>query len=229
MTGYSGERFNAKVRGFQAWINDYITFENVEVVTGNSGVEQVNLKYVNTDLATLTGVELLADYLWTDRRTPFATLQYVRGQDQTRNGDFATFPATPLDPSERVFGRSRGFFSGVGGAASEPLPQIAPLQSRLGFRLHEASSNPWWAVEISARLVAPQYRVASSLLEQPTPGFATGDIRCVLRPSDSWIIVGGVENFTNRNYQEHLDFRPQPGVPGLALFQPGINFYVGVR
>lgn len=228
---HQGERLNAQVRGFHTWINDYITFENVGVTRGrpNNQVEQVNLKYVNTDLATLAGVEMLADYLWTDRLTPFATLQYVQGTDRTRNGDFATFPANPNAPSQRVPGRPRGFFSQVPGAATEALPQIAPLQSRLGLRVHEASSNPAWSLEIAARLVAAQDRVALSLLEQPTGSFAVGDIRAFWRATDTWTLLGGIENFTDNNYQEHLDFHTQPEALGLAVFQPGINFYLGAE
>ena len=228
---HQGERFNAQARAFQAWINDYITFENIGIVQAPpfGQVEQVNLKYVNTDLATLAGFELLADYRSTDMLTPFANLQYVRGQDQTRNGDFATFPANANTPSTRVFDQPRGFFSGVTGAKKEPLPQIIPLQSRIGIRIHAPEIDPRWAVEISARLVGPQNRVAVSLLEQPTPGFGVGDIRAYWRPTEFWTFTGGVENFTDRNYQEHLDFRPQPGGIGLPVFQPGISGYLGVQ
>jgi iron complex outermembrane recepter protein len=228
---HQGERFNFQARAFQAWINDYITFENIGIKQAPpfGQVEQVNLKYVNTDLATLAGFEALADYRWTDMLTPFANLQYVRGQDETRSGDFATFPGNSQTPSTRVFDQPRGFFSGVSGTRKEPLPQIIPLQSRMGLRIHEWGMNPRWAVEISARLVGPQNRVAASLLEQPTPGFGVGDIRAYWRPSDAWTLTGGVENFTNRNYQEHLDFRPQPNGFGLPVLQPGISGYLGVQ
>jgi len=40
------------------------------------------------------------------------------------------------------------------------------------------------------------------------------------------MLVAGVENFTNRNYREHLDFR-SPG--GQSVFQPGVNFYLGTE
>src|SRR5205823_4140897 len=149
------------------------TFENIGIKRAPpfGAVEQVNLKYVNTDLATLTGTELLGTYALTDMLTPFANLQYVRGEDQTRNGRFATQPASIGAASERFDGLPRGSFSNLGsighsiGAAKEPLPQIIPLQSRVGLRLHEASMNPRWAVEVAARLVGPQNRVAVSLLE----------------------------------------------------------------
>jgi iron complex outermembrane receptor protein len=230
---HQGERFNAQARAFQAWINDYITFENIGTVRAppNGAVEQVNLKYVNTDLATLAGTEFLANYRLTDMFTPFANLQYVVGEDQTRNGNFATRAATQNAPSVRVPNQPRGFFSksNVPATAKEPLPQIIPLQSRVGVRFHEASVNPRWTVELAARMVGPQDRVARSLLEQPTAGFAVGDIRAYWQPTDFWTILAGIENFTDRNYREHLDFRPQPGAAGLSVFQPGLNSYFGVQ
>ena len=37
-------------------------------------------------------------------------------------------------------------------------------------------------------------------------------------------VVAGVENFTDRNYGEHFDLRTQDGI---AVYQPGVNFYFG--
>jgi len=64
------------------------------------------------------------------------------------------------------------------------------------------------------------------LLESTTPGFTTWDLRGTWRPwqRKAVTVVGGVENFTNKNYREHLDFR---SLSGSAVFQPGINFYLG--
>src|SRR5262249_47657163 len=58
------ERFRGMVTAYQAWLFDYITYENMSVAVGppNGQVEQVNLKYVNTDLATLAGVEAHSEY-----------------------------------------------------------------------------------------------------------------------------------------------------------------------
>lgn len=227
------DRWRGTARAFHAWVHDYITFENIGIIRAPpfGQVEQVNLKYVNTQLATFAGAEFLGEYQLTETLTPFANLQYVRGQDQTRNGQFATRPAGSGAPSERFYGLPRGAFGGLvpPGAAQEPLPQIVPLQSRLGVRLHPAGDDLRWTIEIAARLVGPQNRVATSLLEQPTPGFGVGDIRAYWQPNETWTLLGGVENFTNRNYREHLDFRPQPNAVGLAVFQPGINFYLGVQ
>jgi len=222
------DRFRGGINGFHAWALDYITFENLSVYYGPpfGQAEQVNLKYVNTDLATFAGVELHAEYDWTDRLTPFATLQYIDGRDRTRNGYFATRPVSPGSPSQRVIGLPRGFFSGITGASNEPLPGIPPLESRVGVRLHDASPDERWAVELYARIVNDQDQVARSLLETPTPGFTTWDVRGYWQASDHLLLVAGVENFTDKNYREHFDFRAENGI---AVFQPGVNFYFGAE
>jgi len=220
------ERFRGGAKGFCGWAFDYITFENLSIFRGppRGDVVQVNLKYVNTDAAILAGAEAYAEYDLHPWWTPFATIRYVEGRDLTRNGDFATRRNTPGSPSQRVDGLPRGYFSGVAGPAVEPLPSILPLESRLGLRFHPPGENPAWAVEFVARVVDEQDRVAASLLETPTPGFTTFDLRAYWRPRPRLLVLGGVENFTNKFYREHLDFRFPDGT---GVFQPGVNFYVG--
>ncbi len=220
------DRFRGGINGFHAWINDYITFENLNVFRGPPAgqVEQVSLKYVNTELATLAGVEMFGEYDLNDWMTPFATLKYVVGRDHDRDGGFATRRASPGQPSQQVSGLPRGFFSGVSGADSEPLPSIIPLESRLGFRLHQPEPDPRWSVEFSARLAADQNRLATSLLETRTAGFCVFDLRGYWQATDRLLCVAGVENFTDLNYREHLDFRSENGI---EVFRSGINFYFG--
>ncbi|MHC4402807.1 MAG: hypothetical protein ACYTG0_24360 [Planctomycetota bacterium] len=86
-------------------------------------------------------------------------------------------PGSHPRDSERSGGGSaprlfqRGYFSGVVGGEEEPLPNVLPLESRLGVRLHQPCPVPRWSMELSARVVNDQDRVARSLLETPTPGF----------------------------------------------------------
>ncbi len=225
--GLSWEKDNwrGKVTGFHAWVNDYITFENIGAFNGPplGQVEQVSLKYVNTDLATLAGVEFYGEYELRKELTIFGNLSYVEGTDRSRNGSFATQPSSPGNPSEQVPGLPRGFFSGITGGDSEPLPSILPLQSIVGIRLNAGGELPRWGLELSARLVASQDRVAESLLESPTEGFTTWDLRAFVRKRDNLTFWLGVDNLTDRHYREHLDFRSPSGT---SLFQPGASFYV---
>jgi iron complex outermembrane receptor protein len=220
-----GEDWRGGLTAFHGWAFDYITFENMSVVTGppDGQVEQVNLKYVNTDFATLAGVEFLAECDLFDWLVPFATLKYVQGTDRTRNGSFATDQATAFTPSVQVPGLPRGDFSGVTAGDKEPLPGILPFESRLGVRLLDPVSQ-LWGLELYARVVEDQERVAASLLESATPGFTVWDARAFVRPWDNLLLATGVENFTDKNYREHLDFRSQNG---RQVLQPGVNFYFG--
>ena len=223
---WHSKRLRTGINGYCALVQDYITFENIGVVYGPpaGNAEQIQLKYVNTDLAVLAGFEFYSEYDLTDWLTPFATLRFVDGRDLTRNGKFATRPAGAGSASERVDGLPRGAFSGVAGASSEPLPGIYPLDSRLGLRLSPICVHRDWGVELSVRIVGDQNRVATSLLEQPTPGFSAWDLRTYWRPTERLLVLAGVENFTDRQYQEHLDFRSPSGI---SVYQPGINFYCG--
>lgn len=217
------EFFRGGARGFHAWVRDYITFEATRTFT-TTQLEQVSLQFVNTDLATLAGAELYAEVDLTGWLTPFATMQYVEGRDHSRNGSFATQRATGGSSSMKVLGMTRGSFTTLGGAAQEPLPGISPLESRLGFRIHEPYDNPSWMVEMAARVVDNQDRVASSLAETPTPGFTVWDIRATWQACDSLMLIGGIENFTGKNYREHLDFR---SANGIQMLQPGVSYYFG--
>jgi len=59
---YSGKNVKAGFRAFYEWGLDYITFENTNVVRGppNGDVQQVSLRYVNTDLATFVGGNVIS-------------------------------------------------------------------------------------------------------------------------------------------------------------------------
>ncbi len=230
--GVSGnwDRVRGSANVFHSWIHDYITFENMgqSIPLSAGGDVATRLKYVNTDLATLAGFNVLAEADLTDMLTGFATVSYTQGEDHTRNGSFATVPfdgSGAVQPSIREPGQPRGN-NGQVGAAEEPLPGIVPLESRIGLRWHDPQPRPDWSIELAARIVDEQNRVATSLQEKRTPGFTVWDLRGYWRPNRNWLLTTGVENFTNKNYFEHLDYRSSTG---LAVFQPGVNFYFGTE
>ena len=222
---YRIDACHAGVRGFYAQAREYVTFEALSTRPA-AAVEQINLKYVNTDQAILAGGEAYAEYDAYHWLTPFATIKYVSGRDMTRNGEFATTEGAAGSPSMQVAGLPRGFFSGISGSAEEPLPGIPPLESRIGLTIHDGSESRGWEVEISARIVDAQTRVATSLLELPTPGFTVFDLRGFWRPSGGCRMFAGIENITDRNYREHFDLQSQTGT---FVFQPGVNFYFGTE
>jgi iron complex outermembrane recepter protein len=228
MLDYESDVISTGIRGFHSWAFDYVTFENTDVTTGppNGDVQQVSLRSVNTDLATLAGFESFAELFPKNRLTPFVTVRYVDGRDRTRNGNFATQSGDDFTVSNKVRNLRRGFFSGILGADAEPLPGIAPLETRIGTRLRNDVKDERWNIELAARIVDNQDRVATSLLENPTAGFTVWDLRGTWRPlkKHDVTLVSGVENFTDKQYREHLDFR---SLNGVSVFQPGANFYFG--
>ena len=208
--------------GFYAWVNDAIVYEWWDAAnpffTPTQGFQNVTLG--NTDLATIAGFELSAETDFRDCLTGFAMMSYVEGRDHTRN------KPTRLGARRRNLS---AFYTGneprsLATDDDEPLPGIVPLQARVGLRLHEPTANPYWGLELEARIVDNQDRVATSLLEIPTPGFTIWNLRGFWRPYDDFTIIAGVENFGNKYYREHLDYRS-----GLGVFQPGTNFYVSTE
>jgi outer membrane receptor protein involved in Fe transport len=209
------------LNGFYAWVNDYITYDDIGELyhptpTFKPTVDFQHVAYVNTDLATLMGFEFFAEYDFSCKLTGFARMSYVEGRDHTRRKPSRIAAITRerngLDPDTP---RS---FNGVVG--SEWLPGIPPLETRLGLHLHEASPNPYWGVELETRIVDRQERVARTLFEAETPGFVIWNLRGYWRACEDFTLFAGVENFTDRFYREHLDYRP-----GRSVYRPGVNFY----
>jgi iron complex outermembrane receptor protein len=115
---------------------------------------------------------------------------------------------------------------------NEALPNIFPMDVRVGVRIHEASRQPRWGTELNVRMVQGQHRVAATLgdpatlgtNELPTAGFTVVDIRGYYAITKNVLATAGIENLGDRFYREHLDYRS-----GLGVFQPGLNGYMGLR
>ncbi len=210
------ETFQAGVTGFYGLINDYITYDQNR---GGSGLTQV--VYTNTDRASLAGVELFSQADVTAWLTPFASLSYVQGYDLTAN-DRRRSPNLASSRRDDPLTLSRK-------SSTEPLAQIPPLESKLGFRIHQASKAPKWQVEFSARVVADQNNVATSLGEQQTSGFTVFNIRGYWKARENLLITTGVENLGDKNYREHLDPISGNILGSGALLRPGANFFFNTQ
>ena len=213
------------ITGFYAFVNDYITYDQVSQLTTSTGsVSQV--VFTNTNFATLAGGEIYLELDLTPWLTPFGNLTYVEGRDRSHTSN--VFPDTRFTTSRQT-------------VAEEPLPGIPPLEGRVGLRIHEpiygTRKQPRWSIEGAVRLVKTQDLVATSLGEQPTPGFVTYDIRgywqvleagpTISLRNPSVLLTAGVENIGNKFYREHLD--PRAGFPTDLLFRPGTNAHVGAQ
>jgi iron complex outermembrane recepter protein len=205
------EKFRGGVNGYHAWIKDFITLDFAGTVRQGSTLVAPFYGYTNTDLATLAGFEGYAEHDLNDWFTTFANVSFTEGRDHSRRG--TNYPFSP-NPAVGRSNRSN---------EEEPLPAIFPLEARLGLRLTEPLEGRWGA-EFSARVVDDQNRIATKLAEQPTAGFTTFDLRAFSQVSDGLLIVAGIENLTDKNYQDHFGARNVANV-----FQPGANYYVGAE
>jgi outer membrane receptor protein involved in Fe transport len=239
--------YRASVTGFYGIIEDYITFDSelifLSTQASPTGFQNV-LRTVNSDLAVIGGLELDGDVEVNERLTAFGTLAWTHGTDLRRNAENRNVNTT-------IASRSDNDLSGtvpngtdtrapvgeppvatvravvVAEKKHEPLPSISPLQARLGFRLHEPVENPRYSVELAARIVTAQERIAASLFESATPGFTVFDLRAYWRATDSLLLVAGVENLTDKGYREHLDFRDF--LEDIEVRRPGRSFYTSVE
>ena len=81
--------FRGGMRGYHAWIDDYITYE----VGGTLG--GILFRAVNESVATLKGYEVYGEVDLTCRTTLFTTVSYVEGKNELRDEPLPTIP--PLD------------------------------------------------------------------------------------------------------------------------------------
>lgn len=199
------------LNGFYSWIHDFVTYD---LLGGPL------YGYVNTDRATLSGFDMTADLVLTNSLRAIGSLSYVEGRDLTRNGSI--YPR---------FNQSRTRSNST--TEKEPLPVMAPLIGQFGIVLDEPGDNPFWSVEFLLTVADRQDRVASSLGEEQTPGYATFDIRGFAQLTDKLIVTAGALNLTDQNYQTYFDarrtFRSVPDVDEVPVFQPGISFYLGTE
>lgn len=137
---------------------------------------------------------------------------------------------TPFATMAYIDGRDREI--------DQPLPQIWPLDSRVGVRVHDPFGGRYWGVEFFARIVDNQDRLGTirqgqgvSILEQPTPGFTVWELRSYYNVTDNLSITGGIHNVFDRTYLEHLDLRlpADVGFPAEFAFRPGFTPYIGLE
>lgn len=182
------------------------------------------LTYDANQVSDPTGAVLLQTF-----NTPLATLTGTEV-----NGELAlTGNVSLIGGLQYVAGTDRGI--------DQPLPQIAPLDSRLVIRWADRSEDDVWGVDFGARMVAQQNRLGFlrlkqseqlKLVDESTPGFMTLYLRGHYRFTNNLNLVAGAENLANRNYFEHLNRRLPADAgryPALQVFAPGFSPYFAVE
>lgn len=207
-TRYQNDRTQFGLQGYYSWIHDYITYDLIDPAGNIDGFQQ-GAFFVNTDLASIAGMECFGQHAVRDWMTLFGSVSYTEGRDLSRDTP-ARLSAFP-DRSD------------LAGIDHEPLPGIHPLEGRVGILFQDSTPARRWGLEFQARIVDNQDRVAESLDEIPSAGFTTYDVRGYRR-FGSVLLTGGVENLTNKFYREHIDYRS-----GFGVFRPGFGAYIGAE
>lgn len=114
------------------------------------------------------------------------------------------------------------FVQGENDDTGEDLSGIPPLKSHYGLRYDSTmeADNTFW-IELSGLTASNQDKTGPN--ERETDGYTRGDVRAGITLSDSWSLIGAVENFTDELYQDHISATWQEF--GLND-QPGRNFKV---
>ena len=110
-------------------------------------------------------------------------------------------------------------------ADNTALPEIPPLEGRLGVRYEHADWGVW--LHPTVRLVQSQHRIDSAFGENTTPGFVTADLSAGWRFLGRHELTINVVNLFDKNYYEHMT-RENP-FSGREVFEPGRVVTVGIR
>lgn len=210
---YHQDDFRLGVRGFHANIQNYIlpvaasgsTFVSTGVaaptnllrnysafgfdpndpnLNGNASTASLAYRYTNLDRATLTGFDVTAQYRFSPWCTIDATVGYVYGVMPN--------PVRYQDDTQQVIALD----------GSEPIPGIYPLNSTIRFQIIEPRTQKW-GLELAARMVAGQNRVADRYGELPTAGFTTFDASGYYQLTKHLRVFTTIENLLDRTYTEH--------------------------
>ena len=105
------------------------------------------------------------------------------------------------------------------------LPEIPPLEGRLGLRYEHPRWDLWFNPML--RLAQSQHRVDTAFGEDTTQGHVTVDIGAGWRLFRRHELMLRVENLFDKNYNEHIT-RENP-FSGREVFEPGRVVTVGLR
>ena len=105
------------------------------------------------------------------------------------------------------------------------LPEIPPLEGRLGLRYEHPDWGLW--LNPTVRLAQSQHRIDTAFGEDVTPGFVTVDLNAGWRALGPYELIIAVDNLLNTTYHEHTT-RENP-FSGREVFEAGRVVTVGIR
>jgi outer membrane receptor protein involved in Fe transport len=202
------QTWRGRMTGFYAWLLDYVTYRDGTVVVPDFADARL-LLFTNTPAASLAGFELAGEWDWTTWLTPYATMSYVEGRDETIHAPLTSIPPLDTRLGARLHNAGPERRWGI-----ECEARIVDNQDRLGtIRVHGGQDL--------------------RVIEEPTPGFTVWNLRAYWNARENLNFFAGIDNLFDKNYQEHLDLRLL-GPTGFAadptrVLSPGFTPYVGMN
>ncbi len=198
--------------GFGRDFSSFPTRTDVSLGTTNADNTSAGYRYGNIPWVGLWGLDCSGEYRAMPWLSLSASATYVNGTNYSPT-------AFVLDTT------STGHFIRLGG--TDGLPNIYPLNGTLRVRLMEPVTDRW-NCDLVARLVGSQDRVAKTVAELPTAGFAVFSIRSSYRPREWWRITASIENLLNQSFTQHgsLVIIGSNGSPTFVR-EPGIGVFLG--
>ncbi|HSK11041.1 MAG TPA: TonB-dependent receptor [Vicinamibacterales bacterium] len=180
-------------------LDNFITVYNQARLPGAAGVvNAAGRSWRNVD-ATMTGGEVEGVLPLTDRLFLTGEVSAVRGRQEARSG----------------------------AAVSPYIPEIPPVRTRAGLRYDERRAAGGLFGEVEVVYSAGQDHVDATLLETPTPPWASVNLRGGMAFKAARVSIG-VANLLNRAYVEHLSYQRDPFRSGAKVLEPGRNVYVNL-
>ncbi len=186
------------LRGFYAWVDDYITYNRIAVNPEFPGPLSDGYRFVNRD-ATLAGFELNSEYDLTRTLTAFGSLAYVEGRDRDINEPL--FGIYPLQSRVGIRGEYGNYYSGWGWEFSA---RIVDNQDRIAGSLGEQFTAGFTTYDLRT-----YWRLSPNLLL--TAGVTN---------------LTNKAYFEHYDYRVN-PVDPGSGQVGVPSFQPGRNYFFG--
>jgi len=119
---------------------------------------------------------------------------------------------------------SLSYTEGKNQGGNRPLSEIPPLRGMIAIRY----DNGTMFAELAENLAAKQSRVDQFLLEQPTGGWATTDLKIGVNYKNL-TLYAGVNNLFDKFYYNYLSYQRDPFSSGVKVPENGRNFYVTLQ
>lgn len=197
------ENWRGFVRGYNSWVNNYITYSANRVLDPTGAVL---LNTLNTPQAQLRGFEAFNSFDIAPRITPFASARYVYGEDVTIHQALWQIPPLQGFAGIRFHDPNKGARWGL-----EVFATMTQAQNRTGVIR---------VTGVDAAAPGGLYNI-----ENRVGGWTIASMRGYWNINRNLMFSGGINNIFNRNYIQYLSLQTTP----LQVLSPGISPYMSLE